>query len=156
MIVETHLDHKLRVTRLDVLLRTEEHSMKLVYRSYLFPGGSPKPKRRGWIKRINANAIECCLRIGYKLHTFTLIKTAMSYLICGTCGRQLLNNYSHMLCVACAIRRQISETACDHEWEPTGVTGDNGVLYDCKKCGGKKGWNPGAAVETWETPANRK
>lgn len=44
-----------------------------------------------------------------------------------------------------------AETACEHEWEPVKVTGDNGVIYNCKKCGGTKGWNPGAAVETWET-----
>lgn len=48
-----------------------------------------------------------------------------------------------------------TETACEHEWVPTGVTGDNGVLYDCKKCGGKKGWNPGGAVEHWESVPNQ-
>ena len=47
-----------------------------------------------------------------------------------------------------------SETACEHEWEPVKVTGDNGVISNCKKCGGTKGWNPGAAVETWETGAD--
>lgn len=51
--------------------------------------------------------------------------------------------------------RSALETACEHEWEPVKVTGDNGVIYNCKKCGGTKGWNPGAALEHWESVPNR-
>lgn len=51
--------------------------MKLLYQRFLFPPApTPTPKRRGWIKRRDANAIEFCLRIGRKLHMFALVKSA--------------------------------------------------------------------------------
>jgi hypothetical protein len=55
----------------------------------------------------------------------------------------LIDSVSNHGCVRSQIGSlTASETACEHEWMPVKVTGDNGVIYNCKKCGGTKGWNP--------------
>jgi hypothetical protein len=52
---------------------------------------------------------------------------------CPKCGCEEVNSRNLWTCEC---------PACQHDWEPTDVFGDNGVVSTCSKCKAKDYWNP--------------